>query len=310
MGHKINPLFYKPCAKQTLWGNIHMQNVHPLKANPVNPWIAVPCYNDANKQKPEVARLKTELPSLLPCQRQQTFRDSNSREIIIENEHLRLRICIVPTLSAWGYVHKFIKLLDMNVTAFPLQNDKIGWDLKQEDIKKSESCSWERQLCKLTPLILSWKTAGPGWYSQALSWLSFSLNVLPHPLFLHIWGSFKLIIFLAGDGALFSTSALLSEGGGTTGFTSLACEPENIEDWFSEVYQMMLNKKWQHFLPFKQETHTYDPHVSNTSNWSCGPLHAIEHTPMSPTIRCLNLSYNSHTHLNTLPKSLTIRTRA
>lgn len=96
-----------------------MQNVHPLKANPVNPWIAVPCYNDANKQKPEIARLKTELPSLLPCQRQQTFRDSNSREIIIENEHLRLRICIVPTLSAWGYVHKFIKLLDMNVTAFP-----------------------------------------------------------------------------------------------------------------------------------------------------------------------------------------------
>jgi hypothetical protein len=31
------------------------------------------------------------------------------------------RISIMPTFCAWRYLHKLIKFLDMNITAFPLQ---------------------------------------------------------------------------------------------------------------------------------------------------------------------------------------------
>ena len=73
-----------------------------------------------------------------------------------------------------------------------------------------------------TPLNLSWKTAGPGWYSHAVSWLSFSLKVFPHPLFLHVWGSFIPTFFLTGAG-LFSVSVVSMT---TLGFEGLPCDPE------------------------------------------------------------------------------------
>ena len=85
-----------------------------------------------------------------------------------------------------------------------------------------------------TPLIRSWNTAGPGWKLHALSWLSFSLNVWPHPLFLQIWGSFIPTFFFAGAELLFCTGGTVAVFPGFE-FNSLACEPEGEKRVFCLV---------------------------------------------------------------------------
>ena len=80
----------------------------------------------------------------------------------------------MPSLCAWRNAHKLIKFFHVNVTALPLQNTVTEEKLMLSSEpyiqrKRRIRLAYSVEYSILTPLIRSWKTAGPGWKLQAVS---------------------------------------------------------------------------------------------------------------------------------------------
>lgn len=73
----------------------------------------------------------------------------------------------MPSLGARRNAHELVKFLYMNVTALPLRYDKyqkmVYHNLNFEEAKYDDKETEKRKFLYLTPLMRSWKTAGPGW---------------------------------------------------------------------------------------------------------------------------------------------------